>query len=187
MAGCDKPRYARGWCIKHWTRWWRYGDPNILTRVTAEMTAEERLRHYGWTVTEPGCWEWNGYRDIHGYGVVGSGKGAQVKAHRLSYETWVGAIPEGLLIRHACDNRPCMNPAHLSVGTHQDNSDDATSRGRHASGERNPRVKLTAEDVGTIRSIGDSVPRVELAKRFGVHPSAISRIVRNQRRTKEEA
>jgi hypothetical protein len=81
------------------------------------------------------CWNWTSRLfDRSGYGQFNI-KSAPVLAHRHAYTTWKGEIPTGLLVRHTCDNRKCVNPEHLIVGTHQDNSNDAVERNRQAKGE----------------------------------------------------
>jgi hypothetical protein len=78
-----------------------------------------------------GCWIWTGGTSTDGYGRLKVG-GIYMRAHRLSYEFFKGPIPEGLMVRHRCpvqDNRLCVNPDHLIVGTHQDNMDDLTLSG----------------------------------------------------------
>jgi hypothetical protein len=86
----------------------------------------------------PSCWEWTGALR-NGYGAIGRGgrKDGVEYAHRLTYQ-WAHntAIPKGMDILHACDNRKCVNPAHLSVGTRQANVDDMMAKGRHASQRR---------------------------------------------------
>lgn len=64
-----------------------------------------------------------------GYGMVRV-DGRLDTAHRVAYSITKGEIPEGLVVRHDCDNPPCFNPAHLFVGTHQDNVDDKEKKGR---------------------------------------------------------
>ncbi len=139
---------------------------------------EERLRHHGWTVTETGCWEWAG-NTFHSFGygqlrILGKGR----EAHTVAYEVWRGEIPEGMLVRHTCDNPPCINPEHLILGTHQDNHDDMVDRGRELSGEINPMAKLTEEDVLDIRLLtGMGATRTDTAKAFGVSQATVTNIV----------
>jgi len=80
------------------------------------------------------CWIWRGSTTAYGYGNIRvGGRGTQVAiyAHRLAYEYFVGPIPPGLLVCHACDNPPCTNPAHLWLGTPADNMHDRDRKGRH--------------------------------------------------------
>lgn len=78
---------------------------------------------------ENGCWEWTGPSTPHGYGTQSSGTKEQ-RAHRLSYQMFFGDIPDGLWILHKCDNRRCVNPAHLYAGTPMDNVVDRRERKR---------------------------------------------------------
>jgi hypothetical protein len=94
---------------------------NLLIRLLSKVSVNK----------ETGCWEWTAAREVRGYGMLARGwKQRPYKAHRLSYELFVGAIPEGLVIRHKCDNPCCINPKHLEPGTQKDNSKDASTRGR---------------------------------------------------------
>lgn len=72
-----------------------------------------------------GCWEWAGYRDMYGYG-----RYRRKQAHRVAYERVNGGITPGLFVCHSCDNPPCVNPAHLWLGSQRDNMRDAISKGR---------------------------------------------------------
>lgn len=78
----------------------------------------------------PGCWEWVGNYNIGGYGRYGF-NGRKMMAHRVSYELFHAVeIPDGLNACHHCDNPPCVNQAHLFLGTDADNVRDAVSKGR---------------------------------------------------------
>lgn len=181
IAGCGKRTVARGWCRTHYYRWSRTGDPLLVHTRPQGLDADGVLRWTGWTETALGCWEWAGTRSHAGYGTVRFA-GRKRMAHRLAYETWVGAIPAGLLVRHKhCDNPPCINPAHLEVGTQVDNMRDMAERGRgkHARGSANHRAKLTEAAVQAIRAEQErGVTMAELARRFEVSETLIRMVVR---------
>lgn len=105
--------------------------------------------------TDGGCWEFTGAcHPTRGYGQLGRGRRGEglVDAHRAAWEVTYGPIPDGLVVRHKCDNRPCCNPDHLELGTHQDNSDDKVTRNRQARGRALPQSRLSDEQVRSIRS-----------------------------------
>jgi len=78
------------------------------------------------------CWLWNGAKTPNGYGQfrLAGRFGRLVLAHRFSYETKFGPIPEGLWALHKCDNPPCVNPDHLFIGDRSDNMRDCAKKGR---------------------------------------------------------
>lgn len=123
--------------------------------------------------TDGGCLEWTGRTNVHGYGVAVYG-GEKLGAHRLAYTAHVGPIPDGLSVCHTCDNRRCVNPAHLFLGTNAENTADRDRKGRQARGEQSGRAKLTESDVRAIRASAE--PHAVLAKRFGVGATIISSI-----------
>lgn len=129
---------------------------------------------------EDACWPWAGTRHYRGYGKFGSTDGHERFAHRFAYADYYGPIGPGLEVRHACDNPPCCNPRHLSLGTHQDNMTDMVVRNRvpDRRGEKSPSARLTAQQVTEIRrrvSLGEAHASVALS--FAVSLATISAIV----------
>ncbi len=119
-----------------------------------------------------GCIEWTGYTAGSGYPEFRVGKKA-FAAHRISYEYFHNKIPDGLFVRHKCDNKLCVNPAHLTIGTHQQNMDDMRERGRANPGNR----KLSEKDVRAMRRAKDNGMLVkEIAAMFGVSGSTASKV-----------
>lgn len=137
VTGCDDPVRCKDLCKRHYQQQWRTGRPEIL-RPNPHGSPEERF----WRKTErrgpDECWEWSGRRDKDGYGVLRVGA-TQVRAHRFSFELLHGATE--LLVRHRCYNPPCVNPAHLRPGTHEENMADRKAAGHY------PRRLDTLEDA----------------------------------------
>lgn len=130
------------------------------------------------------CWVWFGAKNQWGYGQFRIGN-KMIQAHRVSYTLYVGEIPDGIFVCHTCDNRACVNPNHLFLGTPKDNMVDMINKGRKRwlSGEQAPQSKLSSEDVVKIRqlySTGNYYQK-DLAKMFGVRQQQISRIIHNLR------
>lgn len=129
-----------------------------------------------------GCWMWTGKQTNHGHGSFHIHPVGQFLAHRIAYAITKGGIPAGLFACHRCDNRLCVNPAHIFFGTHHDNMSDCASKGRHGRGERNGNSKLTREQVEEIRR--DHRPftnsKRKLAKKYGVSPRAIDFILQGR-------
>lgn len=126
------------------------------------------------------CWNWQGMTNNNGYGRF-SLKDKHRMAHRLSMEYFSGGISEDLNVCHHCDNRLCVNPNHLFLGTQSDNLKDAAAKGGmyrpDTRGHRNGNTKLTVSDVCSIRSkLSAGIQQKHLAKAYGVHPETISNI-----------
>lgn len=133
--GCDKPVDLRTFeCRGHRERREKhgaYGDGSLKEIRPRGLSMAEALAWYGSDETESGCWEFRGSRDDYGYGQMWF-EGRALRAHRAAYLTNHGSIPDGWVVRHRCDNPPCVNPAHLEVGTLADNNRDRAERGRSA-------------------------------------------------------
>jgi hypothetical protein len=130
-----------------------------------------------------GCWNWTASKDLHGYGHLNAG-GKIRRAHRASYEVHRGPIQPGMQVCHRCDNRLCINPAHLFQGTWRDNMLDKLAKGRQSRnkmlGETNPHSKLSADSIRAIRS-AVGVKQKDLAEKYGVARAHIS-LIRSGRR-----
>ena len=180
IEGCGRQHLAKGMCGKHYKRVREGKDVHIshgVVDTTPEIKFWNRVDIKGGNE----CWEWQRGRHVFGYGLV-TWDGATRRAHRIAYTLTKGAIPEGLVVRHSCDNPPCCNPSHLALGTPAQNNQDKIDRGRQARGEAANIGKLTEADVRKIlllRSQGVSLKRI--APQFGVTFSTIGHI--SQRRT----
>lgn len=122
-----------------------------------------------------GCWEWTAYRKPDGYGRFNF-NGRMCLAHRAAWLLLKGPIPDKLLVLHSCDNRRCVNPDHLFLGTQKDNMDDMLrkDRGVFVRGERIGTAKLTAEAVREIRTS----PKTggQLAREYGLSKTAVNNV-----------
>lgn len=174
VDGCDRKYYAKHHCRMHWERLHRNGTTD-RKGIEPGTPPAERLNSQLERVGE--CTEFMGYRNSNGYGELTIDR-KFVLAHRLSYELSFGPIPDGLIVRHKCDNPPCVDPDHLEVGTQSDNLRDRDERGRTARGMNNGTAKLTDEDVRKIRKIrSDGWTYAELAALFSVGGTTIARVV----------
>jgi hypothetical protein len=126
------------------------------------------------------CWIWEGSRQPRGYGLFCNG-GVEL-AHRIVWLLEFGAMPD-LCVLHHCDNPPCVNPAHLFLGTHGDNNRDRSAKGRNgrARGAASGHAKLCEAQIPEIRALRASgMTLCEIGRRFGVTSGAISAITQGR-------
>lgn len=164
---------------------WRPGMPSreAALPVAVLEDAVRRILSRIEPDTAGGCWLWPGCLNPSGYPAVGIQR-VPYGAHRVMYTSTVGKIPDGALVLHRCDVRQCCNPAHLFVGAHQDNTDDARRKGRLRSPgvprDRNHKTKLTMAQVWAVRiEAAQGVPYVRTAERHGLSRQHVRRLALN--------
>lgn len=149
-------------------------SPAYIEKAKRRLEAKVRIT--------PSCWIWVGSVSDGGYGSFGFGK-RPIPAHRASYIMYVGPIEGSFHVLHKCDNRRCVNPDHLSVGTNHDNMLDRHAKGRtklpNNKGSRNGMAKLTEDDVKSIRA--DNRIHRDIAADFGIARQTVGDIKKFKR------
>lgn len=142
-----------------------------------------------WRVdTKTDCWNWTGGRFNHGYGAVSSGgrNATNLLAHRVVYEHYKGPIPAGLDACHRCDNKLCVNPEHIFLGTAKDNIRDmiVKGRGNWSRGEKHYAAKLDDVQVKRLRELAvtGKYSQSVLAATFDICQSHVSALIRGEKR-----
>lgn len=128
------------------------------------------------------CWEWTGNRAKRrgGYGNVALGHSKKIRANRVAWLLSHGTLSDDESVLHKCDNPPCCNPAHLFLGTHQDNYDDMVAKGRAntARGEAAGRAKLTESQVRDIRrKYASGATLIGLGAEYGLTSGTVHSII----------
>ena len=170
---CSKDAVLKGYCRTHYPK-----RPSIKGAGKPRKSHWQRL----WEKVDrsggsSGCWIFKGGLGDGGYGVLGwkeNGRQRSMSAHRMAWTLTNGTIPPGMCILHRCDNRKCVNPAHLMLGTQEENVRDMALKGR-AYGKLSYEI---AQEIRRRYAAGES--QSKLAREFNVTQSSISQIVRNK-------
>ena len=176
---CNNSAKSKGLCGKHYMR-----EANkargIPASPTRGMTLIERLEFYCGAPDENGCIEWQGSINKYGYGLT-TVNGKTVTAHRAMYMQKVGRIPEGAFLLHTCDNRKCVNPAHLVIGDTNENMADMVAKGRQYRpiGSMNNMSKITERDALEIFNMPGR--HQDIADAYGVTQGLVSMIKSGKR------
>lgn len=175
IPGCESQYFCKSYCKNHYARFYKNGDP---------YKRKSSSRKIDYKVTETGCFECTSHAvNSTGYFFIRN-NGKTYQLHRFIYKEMFGEIPKGLVVRHKCDNRKCINPEHLELGTLADNNRDRVERGRSGDvkGEKVGTSKLKESEVKEIKSLlREGVKGKRIAKIFNVSESAISCIKRGER------
>lgn len=181
---CQEPVYAKNMCRRHYKQLNRNGEAK--RGLSGKHGApEERFWHFVQKAGPDECWPWTGFRDKDGYGSFRAAKGNQ-RAHRISYAMHNPDQPiDGLVVRHTCHNPPCVNPAHLLHGTHQDNVDDRVRAGRCPVNESHGNTKFSNAVVEAVRAAVGT--HKEIGQQFGISRDHVGLIRRMRARPPEAA
>jgi hypothetical protein len=163
----DIPLYARGWCVRCYKRWYRTGSAEPTLRTKPNEPMQYFLAHLDDETDE--CVLWPFGKEADGYGVVPLNRRAHILVCIMSY----GPRPPGAEVLHSCDNAACFNKRHVWWGTHQENEDEKTARGRRP-------YKITAEQARAI-CLDRRTTRV-IGADYGISSTQVSLIKRGRRR-----
>lgn len=132
-------------------------------------------------LTDEDCWNWIGCTNNRRYGSIGLA-GKVIGAHCYSYLIYKGSIEEGQHVLHKCDNRRCVNPSHLFLGSNYDNIQDKINKGRLPKGDTHNSSVLLSSQVLQMREDYKTETRLwVLAKRYNIASSTVFKIVNRQR------
>lgn len=163
------------------------GHPHAIGIADTDLSVEEIERFWSKVnIGEPDeCWTWTASL-LHGYGHFdyhgSSSKSRKRFAHRIAFALCNQAVDDGQSILHSCDNPPCCNPAHLRIGSQQDNMDDRSIRGRAPHGESAYQSCFTEQQVADLRReyVTTEVRMRDLARRHSVGKTTMQHILHNR-------
>ena len=165
VDGCGRKSIAHGYCGMHVQRLYRGTSINNLGETLSE-------RFWNFVNIRTGCWEWNG-TTAGGYGQF-SFFGMKIPAHRMAYELNMGKVLANQQVCHHCDNKLCVRPDHLFLGTASENMRDLVSKGKHPKQLNSYRAKLSPNKVRFIRR--SLMSNKALALKFNVHKLTIKNV-----------
>ena len=152
----------------------------MMSDIVERLRAAESRFHASYEQRGPDeCWDWRGMKFRNGYGRFFVAR-TSITAHRAMRVLQSGPIPREIEVCHSCDNRACVNPGHLFLGTRKDNATDKVRKNRQARqfGEDNPSAKLTPADVEKV--LRSEQPHRSLARRLGVSERLVRQIRKGQ-------
>jgi hypothetical protein len=137
------------------------------------MGADEKTRFEAKFVKAESCWLWAAAVGGSGYGHFWF-RGRPRPSSQVSHLLYVGEIPAGMCVLHRCDNRLCVRPSHLFLGTNKENVEDKMRKGRQPRGEQSHAAKLTTEDVIAIRA--DQRSQRVIGAHYGISHTVVGQI-----------
>lgn len=180
IDGCERPSDARGWCSTHYSKWFRYGDPQGggTDKGAPKGSIWAYIRDVVLPFAGDDCLVWPFYRSKSGYGW------AHIEGHPRPVSRYVCAKVYGEpptqkhQAAHSCGkgHEGCVNPRHLSWKTRKENEADKIGHGTRRFGESHPQAKLTTEKVIEIRALRKTHTAQSLADMFQVSKGSIDDI-----------
>ena len=187
VEGCEKKHKSLGLCDTHYSFYRKKGYIGQKEMRPLEDRFWEKVDKSEGLGPDGTCWEWRAYVHPSGYGQLGLGRAVDgvMHTHRISYLLEHGEIPKGMLVLHKCDNRLCVNPDHLWLGTHKDNTQDMIAKGRRRKssqvvrGEGVSNSKLTEDLVRKMRAEPPMTFK-KLGEKYGVTAGTACKVILRQ-------
>lgn len=185
VKNCGREAVAKVMCLMHYKRARKSGMPVKIIYPKDDLSIPLATRLLSKIIkNENGCLEWQGHKKS-GYGTVTVKSGKRMAAHRASWTVFRGEIPANLCVLHKCDNRTCINPEHLFLGTRPDNVQDMDEKGRRVVGalygKDSPHHKLNLRQVIEIRKASSIEEKKKLSKKFNIAVGTINDIISGRR------